>query len=101
MERVLGPLPRQVLVDYLYWGGPMDSAERAVTDIEARVGDDPGAVAWEGGGPDLCILEISRLRSGDLSQTSQTISRLRAGSDDPRGKCAVCLVAGSDVGKRK
>ena len=35
VERVFGPLPRQVLVDHLYWDGPVDAAERAATDIDA------------------------------------------------------------------
>jgi len=78
VERVFGPLPRQVLVDHLYWDGPVDAAERAATDIDAQVGDDPGPIAWGDGARDLCILEIWRLR---------------AGSDDPdltHGQNALC-----------
>ena len=94
-ERLIGPSPRRVLVDYLYWDGPVDAAERAATDIDSQVGGDPGPIAWGSGGRDLCILEISRLRTGDVSHTEQIIGRLLAGSDDPdptHGQNALCAL---------
>jgi len=94
-ERIFGPLPRQVLVDHLYWDGPVDAAERAATDINGQVGDDPGPIAWGSGGRSLCILEIWRLRTGDGSHTGRTIGRLLSGSDDPdptHGQNALCAL---------
>lgn len=38
VERVFGPLPRQVLVDHLYWDGPMEAAERAGVSASSRSG---------------------------------------------------------------
>ena len=95
-ERVIGPSPRQALVDHLYWDGPADAAERAAAQILSQVGATADPIAWGSGGRDLCMLEIWRLRSRDMSRAAQTVERLRSGSDDPdptHGRNALCALS--------
>ena len=75
------PVPNYWIEANLYWDGPADPARNAVPVLQASI-PAQGSLT----GPDATsatILEVWKMRQGDLSSVGLTIERLRDGSNDP------------------
>ena len=77
----------------LYWDGALDPEESAIPTLEAMV-PPQGSLTWPASA-DACVVEIWKIRQGDLSTVGQTIERLRNGSNDPdpaHGRNSFCVL---------
>ncbi|MFL2544478.1 MAG: hypothetical protein ACJ0RV_01405 [Longimicrobiales bacterium] len=88
------PIPSQWIEANLYWDGPADPANSAIPVLQASISGQ-GSLTWADGAS-ACILEVWKMKQGDLSTVGLTIERLRNGSDDPdplHGRNAYCALA--------
>jgi tetratricopeptide (TPR) repeat protein len=83
LEELTGPDPIARILENLYWDGDDEAAQIAAQSIAADLDGAAGALSWNSGGAELCVLTLWRLRSADESTVAGAIERLRAGADDP------------------
>ena len=81
-EAEFRPVPDYWIAANLYWDGALGPAESAVPVLEAAI-PPQGSLTWGAGSANACLLEIWKMRQGDLSTVDRTIERLRDGSNDP------------------
>ena len=88
------PVPTFWIQANLYWDGAVGPAESSAQILEAMV-PVQGPLAWADGA-NACLLEIWKMKRGDLATVDRTVERLRDGSDDPdpaHGRNAFCALA--------